>query len=79
MWNISIWPIDLTLSDATTPGHGGLRSDANEGEFCIPQNSYITEASSSDYLVSYPGHSLCESYLLCSEAVKAHMKLRLSS
>ena len=28
----------------------------------IPQSSSITEASPSDYLVSYPGHSLGESY-----------------
>ena len=41
----SSWPIDRTLSDATTLGHSGPGS--------IPQNSSITEASPWDCLVSY--------------------------
>ena len=38
-------------------------SDGNKGVLHIPQNSNITEASPSDCLVSYPGHSLGGSYL----------------
>ena len=34
----------------------------SEGVLCIPQNSSITEASPSDSLMSYLGHSLEESY-----------------
>ena len=51
---ISIWSIDRILSG---PGR-----DGNEGVLCIPQNTNITGASASDCLVSYPGHSLEESY-----------------
>ena len=40
----------------------GPASDANEGVRCIPQSSSITGASPSDCLVSYPGHSLEQSY-----------------
>ena len=68
----SIWPIDRTLSGATTPGHSGPGSDGNEGVLCIPQSSSITETSLSDCLVSYPGHSLgvvVVVLLLCREAV----------
>ena len=54
----SIWPIDRTLSGANTPGQSGPESDGNEGVLCIPQNSSITGTSSSDCLVSYPGHML---------------------
>ena len=56
----SIWPIDRTLSDATTLGHSGPGSDGNEGVLQIPQICSITEAST--IIVSYPGHSLVESY-----------------
>ena len=62
MWNSSIWPIDRTLSGATTLGQSGPWSDGNEWVLCIPQNSSITEASPSDYLVSYPGYRLGEFY-----------------
>ena len=55
MSNSFIWPIDTTLSDATTPGQSGPGS--------IPQRSCIAGASPSDCLVSYPGHLLRESYL----------------
>ena len=44
------------------PLQSGPGSDGNEGALCIPQSSGITDASPSDYLVSYPGHSLRESY-----------------
>ena len=40
----SIWPIDRTLSGATTPGQSGPGSDGNEGVLRIPQNSSITGA-----------------------------------
>ena len=46
-----------TLSGATTPGQTGPGSNGNEEVLCIPQRSSITEASPSDCLVSYPGHS----------------------
>ena len=54
----SIWPMDRTLLDVTTPGQSGSGNDGNEGVLCIPQSSSITEASLSDCLVSYPRHSL---------------------
>ena len=54
----SIWPLDWTLSGATTPGQSGPRNDGNEGVHRIPQNSSITGASPSDCLVTFPGHSL---------------------
>ena len=62
MSNSSIWPIDRTLSGATTPGQSQLGSDGNEGILRIPQSSSITEVSPSDCLVSYTGHSLEGSY-----------------
>ena len=40
----------------------GPESDGNEGVLFIPQNSSITGVSPLDCLVSYPGHSLGESY-----------------
>ena len=62
MPNSSIQPVDRTLSGATTPGQCDPRSGGNEGVLRIPQSSGITEASLSDCLMSYPGHSLGESY-----------------
>ena len=53
MSNSSIWPIDMTLSGATTPGQSGSGNDGNEGVFHISQNSCIIGASLSDCLVSY--------------------------
>ena len=58
----SIWPIDRTLSGATTPGQSKSGSDDNEGVLHIPQNSNITGTSPSDSLVLYSGHSLEKSY-----------------
>ena len=58
----SIWPIDRTLSGATTPGQSGHGSDDHEEVIDIPQSSSIIEVSPSDYLVLYPGHLLEESY-----------------
>ena len=53
MSNSPIWPIDSTLSGATTPGQNGSGSNGNEEVLHIPQSSSITGASPSDYLVSY--------------------------
>ena len=61
MFNSSIWPIDMTLSGATTPGQSGSGSNGSEGVFHIIQSSSITGASLSDCLVSYPGHSMGDS------------------
>ena len=48
----STWPIDRSLSGATTTGQSGSGSDGNEGVLCIPQSSSITGTSPSDCLVS---------------------------
>ena len=61
--------MDNTLSDATTPGQNGPGSNGNEGILRIPQCSAITGTSVSDYLVSYPGHSLVGVLPLCRDAV----------
>ena len=47
----SPWPIDRTLSGATTPGQSGPGSDGNEEVHRIPQS--VTGTSSSGYLLSY--------------------------
>ena len=65
----SIWPIDGTLSGATTPGQSGTGSDGAEGVLRIPQSSSITGTSPSDCLVSYLGHSLGEVLPLYREAI----------
>ena len=61
MSNSSLRLIDRTLSDANTLGQSGPGSNGNERVLRIPQSSSITGASTSDCLVSYPGHSLGES------------------
>ena len=48
MSNSSIWPLDKTLSGATTTDQRGPGSDSDEGVIHIPQNSSIAEVSSSD-------------------------------
>ena len=60
----SIWPLDRTLLDVTTPGQSRPGNNGNEGVLGIPQSSSITGASPLDFLVSYPEHSLkvVESY-----------------
>ena len=58
----SIWPVEKTLSGATTTGQSGPGSNGNKGLLRIPQSSSITDASPSDCLVSYTGHALGESY-----------------
>ena len=45
------------ISGATTPSQSGPGSDGNKGVLRIPQSSSISGTSSSDCLVSYPGHS----------------------
>ena len=49
----TIWPMDRTLSGATTPDQNELGSDGNKGVLRIPQSSGITGNSPSDCLVSY--------------------------
>ena len=51
-----------TISGATTPGQSEPGSDGSKGVLHIPQSSSITDATPSDYLLSYLGHSLGESY-----------------
>ena len=58
MSNSSIWPINTTLSNATTPGESGSESNANEWLLHIPEGSSITGPSPLDCLVSYIGHPL---------------------
>ena len=70
MSNSSIWPLDRTLSGASTPDDRGPGSDGNEWVLRIPQSSSITGASPLDCLVSYPGRSLGGGVLrLCRDAV----------
>ena len=52
----------MTLSGATTPGQSEPRSDGNKGILRILQSSSVTRAATPDWLVSYTGHSLRESY-----------------
>ena len=63
MSNSSIWPMDRFLSDATTPGQSEPGGDGKKEELHISQSFSITEATPTDCLVSYLGHSLGESYL----------------
>ena len=56
-------------SGTTTLGQSGSGSNRNEGVLRIPQSSSITEASSLDCLVSYPGHSSVKVLPLCRETV----------
>ena len=63
MSNSFIWPTDRTLSGVITPGQSESGSDSNEGVLHVPQSSIITEVLPSDYLISYPGYLLGESYL----------------
>ena len=58
MSNSSIWPIDRTLSGASTLDQSGPGSDGNEGVLLLPQISSITGASPSDCLASYQDTSL---------------------
>ena len=62
----SIQPIDRTLLSVTNTGQSRSGSDSKKRVLRIPQSSNVTRASSSDCLVSYPGHSLGE-YNLSAE------------
>ena len=62
MSNSFTWPIDKTLSGATTLGQSGPGSDANEEVLCIPQYSRITKVSPLDQFMSYLGHSMGKSH-----------------
>ena len=53
----SIWLIDRTLSNATTPGQSGSGRNGNEEVLHIPLISKAG-ASPSNCLMSYSGHSL---------------------
>ena len=66
---IFIWPIDKSLSGATTSGQSGPGSDVNEGVLRIPQSFSITGTSPWNCLVSYPGHAFGVVFPLCREAV----------
>ena len=48
----SIWPIDRTLSDATTQGLGAMKE-----YFSLPKLPWLEPPPPSDGLMSYPGHS----------------------
>ena len=61
MSNNSIRSIDRTLSDANNLGQSGPGRNGNLLVLHILQSSK-TEALPSDCLISYPGHSLEESY-----------------
>ena len=61
MSNSSIWPIDRTLSAATTTDQSGPGSNGNEQVLHILQSSK-TAALPSNSLMSYPGYLLMESY-----------------
>ena len=55
---VFIWPINMTMSAATTPGPEWiLGAMAIKGIFHIPQSSSVTGTSPSDCLVSYQGHT----------------------
>ena len=69
MSNSSIWPKDRTLPVATTSGQSGPGSNGNEEVLCIPQCSSVTDASPSDCLMSYQGHSLGGGLPLCKDTV----------
>ena len=59
----SIWPIDRTLSGATSPCQSEAGSNGNERVLHIPQISKAG-SSPSDCFMSYPGHSFCGGYLI---------------
>ena len=47
MLNSLIWPIDMTLSNATTLSQSGPGSDDSEEALCIPKSSSIIGAATS--------------------------------
>ena len=79
-----VLPLQATTPyGATTSSQGTPGSDHNNGVLHVPQSSTISEASSSDGLVSCPGDSLGESYPSAERqseysTTPADMALRLS-
>ena len=73
----SIWPIERTLSGATTLGQSGPGSDGNVGVLRFLQNSSISRAPPSDCLVSCPGGSLGV-LILCRDADGGILQLQLT-
>ena len=61
MSNISIWPINRTLSGANSPGQGGAGNDENEEVLLIHQNSTILE----------PRHQIVLCHILGSNFLRA--------
>ena len=57
-----VYLIHRILSGATNLGQSGLGSNGVQGVICVLQFTSITGTSSSDCLVSYPGHFLEEYY-----------------
>ena len=66
--NGSIWQINVTLTDTTTPGQSRPESNGNEGVHYIPQSSR-SGASLSDGLVVCSIHLLHGVLPLCTDAV----------
>ena len=64
----SIWPIDRTLSGATTPGWSGPGNNGNEVVLLIPQ-IFKAGVTPTDSLMSYLEHSLVMVLPLCREVV----------
>ena len=62
MYSLIVKQFFLTQSGATTPIYSGSGSDGNERVLCILQSSSITEASPSEFLALYSGHSLEDFY-----------------
>ena len=66
MSNSSVWPIDRTLSSATTPGQSVPESNGNEGILCIPQSS--TDRSLATWWLNIISWTLIEGVLpFCSD------------
>ena len=65
-----IWPIDRTLSGATTPSQSGPGSNGIEEILRIPRRTSFTGTSGSNCLVSLSEHALWRGVLpLCRSAV----------
>ena len=72
----SLWPINRTLSDATTQGQSRLRSDSDEGVLRIPQPPCIAGTSSSFCLGSHQDTRWGDILPCCIEAVGVLYSLR---
>ena len=56
--NISIWPIDGTLTDTTAPGQSGFGSNGNEGVLHVSPKFQDWNLTIRCSLVSYPEYTL---------------------